>query len=636
MCGITGYLAFDNDVCGETHELLKKMNLEIAHRGPDADGFFFDEHIGFGHRRLSIIDVSSGQQPMHSDNQRYVIVFNGEIYNYLSINQKLESLGYKFATHSDTETIINAYQEWGVDCLEELNGMFAFAIWDKQDKSLFVARDRIGEKPLYFSTIDNKLFFSSELKALKKHPNFDFELCPEAVEDYMTFGYVPEPKSLYKNTYKLCSGYYFLIEQGQQDVNPVQYWDLPFKASDAAAPSNQEMIDKLKQATDIRMMAEVPLGAFLSGGVDSSAIVSMMSSLQSDPVNTVAIGFDVPEVNESEFAQLVAERYNTNHTLKVVDHESFDIIDRLANMYDEPFADSSALPTFKVCEAARKQVTVCLSGDGGDELFVGYRRYRLHANESHVRDKIPAWVRSLVFKPLAKLYPKLDWAPRFLRAKTTFESLSMSHSHAYLNSISKVREGDRQKLYSDSFKSKLGVYSSTRVFDRLVKNKTFQNPLKEAQYLDFKTWMPGDILTKVDRASMANSLEVRVPMLDHNFVEWAFTLPSSSSLVGKNGKANLKSALEDYLPHDNLYREKMGFSIPLADWIKGPLFEQISRAFNKPSFVSCGLFKSSVIGQLMSSHKKGSQNNADVIWSLFMLAKVIESDAQRIQSEQGQ
>ncbi|GBL04250.1 XrtA/PEP-CTERM system amidotransferase [Glaciecola sp. KUL10] len=626
MCGLSGYILLSKKAKA-TPEILKEMNAKIAHRGPDADGFYFDNQVGLAHRRLSIIDVSAGQQPMHSQDNRYVVVFNGEIYNYLSVNKTLEKRGYQFQTHSDTETILNAYDAWGKECLEHLNGMFAFAIWDKQEQVLFIARDRIGEKPLFYTIIDDTLFFASELKALKAHPSFDFDMCPKAIEDYMTFGYVPEPKTLYRHSNKLCSGHYFLVDSSTKEINPVEYWDVPHGDAEFEAPSDEETISRLKQVTDLRMMSEVPLGAFLSGGVDSSAVVAMMSQLQDEPVNSIAIGFDVPEVNESEFADIVAKRYQTNHTLEVVDHESFEIVDRLAEMYDEPFADSSALPTFKVCEAARKKVTVCLSGDGGDELFVGYRRYRLHANESKVREKLPLWLRRVIFKPLAFLYPKLDWAPRFLRAKTTFQSLALSHSEAYLNSISKIRLDERKSLYSSSFKQKLGDYCSVQVFKDLVNGKSFSDPIKEAQYLDLKTWMPGDILTKVDRASMANSLEVRVPMLDHTFIEWAFALPTTFSLKGKNGKAGLKKALEPHLSEDNLYREKMGFSIPLAEWLREPLYQKLQSALNEPDFVNQALFDVQKIDILLANHKKGNHDHSDALWSLFMLSNVICSDA---------
>jgi len=627
MCGISGYISLSGQQNIEQADMFA-MNRAIAHRGPDAEGYHFDQGLGFGHRRLSIIDVSSGQQPMHSDDQDITIVFNGEIYNYLDINKDLTSLGHTFNTKSDTETIIRAYQQWGIDCLSRLNGMFAFALWDKQKQHMLIARDRIGEKPLYYSKVDEDTFiFGSELKALKQHPKFTKALNYEAIEDFMTFGYIPEPKSLFVGTQKLQSGHYLLIKTGaSSSIVDKKYWDLPTQGTFDKRPEPKEIIEKLKAATDIRMMSEVPLGAFLSGGVDSSAIVALMANLQTEPVNTVAIGFDLPEVNESHFAQLVADRYNTRHHLEIVDHESFDIIDRLADIYDEPFADSSALPTFKVCEAAKKIVTVCLSGDGGDEIFVGYRRYRLHKAESAVRSVLPHWMRKAIFSPLAAIYPKLDWAPRFLRAKTSFQSLSMENWEAYLNSISKMRSNERNKLYSTCFKNKIKGYSSKQVFADLLKDKHFDDPIKEAQYLDFKTWMPNDILTKVDRASMANSLEVRVPMLDHHFVEWAFQIDTDNSLIDKNGKANLKKGLEPLLSDENLYREKMGFSIPLSKWLRGPLKERLLASLTNPVLASFDLFEHTQLQRLYDDHLSGRSDNADALWMVMVLSDVLNKE----------
>lgn len=628
MCGISGIVSLKQGASVD-RTILENMNQQIAHRGPDADGFFVEGCVGLGHRRLSIIDVAAGQQPMLNPQQDLVIVFNGEIYNYQAINQELRDLGYSIQTQSDTETILLAYQEWGVACLDKLNGMFAFALFDKQQQTLFFARDRIGEKPLYYSLLPSGDFiFASELKALKAHPDFDFIIDPRAVEDFMTFGYVPEPKSFYRDTYKLASGHYMTLDLSKSTPylpQPTQYWDVDWQAPEQAASEN-EIIEQLREKTAARMMSEVPLGAFLSGGVDSSAIVAMMAQSSQQAINTIAVGFDEPEVNESEFAQQVADRYQSNHHLEIVDHNSFETIEQLADMYDEPFADSSALPTFKVCEAARKQVTVCLSGDGGDELFVGYRRYRLHAQESRVRRMLPLALRKPVFGLLGKLYPKLDWAPRFLRAKTTFQSLALSDSQAYLHSVSKLRADQRDKLYSDSFKQELNGYSSGSVFEQLIAGKSFADPVKEAQYLDLKTWMPGDILVKVDRASMANSLEVRVPMLDPNFINWAFSIPLEDKLKGSNGKANLKKALEQHLPHDCMYREKMGFSIPLAQWLRGPLRERVRQSLSRPSFVAAGLFDSSKVNELIRQHQAASHNHADALWSLMILSDVIEND----------
>jgi len=343
-------------------------------------------------------------------------------------------------------------------------------------------------------------------------------------------------------------------------------------------------------------------------------------------VTTCSIGFDVPDFNETDFAKLVADRYQTNHKVEMVNHEDFDLIDQLIDIYDEPYADSSALPTYRVCELARKHVTVALSGDGGDELFAGYRRYRFHMAEQKLRDKIPLSIRKPVFGLLGKIYPKLDWAPQFLRAKTTFQSLAMTSSEAYLNSMSKLRSDERNSIYSDSFKKKLNNYSSNQVFSDVLEGKSFSDPLKEIQYLDYKTWVTGDINTKVDRASMAHSLEVRVPILDHKFVEWAFSVPSSLNLTNGEGKAIFKKELEPHVPNDNLYREKMGFSIPLAQWLRGPLREKMTLLLTSKTFDQTGIFNVDTIQKLISEHLSGKSDHAAALWTLMMLGMFIERE----------
>lgn len=638
MCGISGFIS----LTGESNidqALMKTMNRTQAHRGPDAEGYYFDHGIALAHRRLSIIDVSSGQQPMLSDDQKLVIVFNGEIYNFLDINKTLEAKGYSFKTHSDTETILNAYKEWGEDCLDHLTGMFAFVIYNKSNKSIFIARDRLGEKPFFFMQQDQGLYFSSELKVLQAHPNFEQKLNRQAVEDYLTLGYVPESKSIFANVHKLKPAHYMHFSIGNTpDLTQSRYWDLPElsqqdandinSADESATDSTSERLyQDFKETVGQRMMSEVPLGAFLSGGVDSSGIVAAMAQLSPDEkVTSCSIGFDVPKFNESEFAQAVASRYATNHHLDIVGHEDFSLIDKLIDMYDEPFADSSALPTYRVCEVARKYVTVCLSGDAGDELFAGYRRYKLHRNEESVRQKIPLAVRKALFTPLAKIYPKADWAPRFLRAKTTFQSLSMPSWKAYLNSVSKIREDDRLALYSDEFKKDLSDYSSDSVFQETLKGKSFNDPVKEAQYLDFNTWMPSDILVKVDRASMANSLEVRVPMLDHKFIEKYFKLGTRLNIDGAEGKALFKKSLEPHLPHDNLYREKMGFSIPLSEWLRGPLREKLETALFHPKFAKLAIFRQEKLRNMLDCHVQKKRDFGAELWTIFMLSQFVQKN----------
>lgn len=634
MCGIAGIFNLRAEAVSQP--LLKKMNDRQYHRGPDDEGYFVDGAIGLAHRRLSIIDIAGGHQPMLNQQESVVVVFNGEIYNFQAITDELKAKGYVFQHHGDTETIIHAWSEWGPECVHRFRGMFAFAIWDRQQQRLFLARDRLGIKPLHYAVLANgDLVFGSELKVLAEHPAFRREISPEAVEDFLALGYVPDPKTIFKQVYKLEAGHAVSIEVGQpaDRIQPYQYWDLPWQAEPLTASEVQdELIDRLREAVDIRMIAEVPLGSFLSGGVDSSAVVALMSQLQSDPVHTCAIGFDVPEFNESEFAQRVADRYHTEHHLEVVDHENFDLIDRLIDLYDEPYADSSALPTYRVCEVARRGVTVALSGDGGDELFGGYRRYRMHLHEEGLRSRIPFALRRSLFGPLGRYYPKADWAPQWLRAKTTFQSLSMDTTSAYFNSMSKLREDERQQLYSVQHKQQLSGYSASSVFHQALDGKGIEDPLKLIQYLDFKTWMPGDILTKVDRASMAHALEVRVPLLDHQFIEWAYRIPSSMNLRDGEGKFSFKKALEPHLSSDNLYRKKMGFSIPLAQWLRGPLAGKLKSTLLSEPVLDSGLFSSQQLQKMLNEHQSGRNDHADALWTLMMLGQFIISNENHSQT----
>jgi asparagine synthase (glutamine-hydrolysing) len=634
MCGISGIFSF-NPNSEIDADLLERMNNAQRHRGPNDQGYHISQGIGLGHRRLSIIDIAGGHQPIYNEDNSVVVVFNGEIFNHHQLQQQLEAKGHHFKTHSDTETIVHAWEEWGVQCVAHFRGMFAFILWDNNKKELFVARDRLGIKPLHYSLLSNgDVIFGSELKVLRQHPLCPNQLSHEAIEDYLTFGYVPDPKTIFNQVFKLSAGHYLHLKQGDKyrTVKPVQYWDLPWQTPELdQQPTEalaQTLIEQLKQAVDIRMEAEVPLGAFLSGGVDSSAIVAMMSQLSTQPITTCAIGFDVAEFNETDFAQLVADKYQTKHHVEIVNHENFALIDQLINIYDEPYADSSALPTYSVCELARKHVTVALSGDGGDELFAGYRRYRLHLAEQAVRNKIPHSIRKPLFGLMGKWYPKLDWAPQFLRAKTTFQSLAMTSSQAYLNSMSKLRYDQRQQLYSHHFKQKLSGYTAYQVFETVLAGKTFSDPLKEIQYLDYKTWIPGDINTKVDRASMAHGLEVRVPILDHQLIEWAFALPSQLNLLKGEGKALFKKALEPHLPHDNLYRKKMGFSIPLAQWLRGPLKSKMETLLSSPALAQTQIFNSQQLQHFMQEHISGKKDHADALWTLMMLAMFIKKESQ--------
>lgn len=627
MCGIAGLLNFDQQPIDQA--LLQRMNDVQLHRGPDAGDLYIKGPLGFAHRRLSIIDIASGQQPLLNVEQNAVIVFNGEIYNFKAIRDELQALGYQFHTHSDTEVILQAWKAWGKGCVEKLRGMFAFAIWDMQSETLFLARDRLGIKPLYYSLINGQQFaFSSELKSLQCIPQLNRNLDDRAIADYFTFGYIPDPKSIYAGVSKLPPGHTLTLHRGSKEPVIEQYWDPSFATtldvSDEVA-LQRELIERLTEAVDIRLISEVPIGAFLSGGVDSSAIVALMAGVMNDPVNTCSIGFDTPSFNETEFAELVAQRYHTNHQTRTVAVDDFDLLDSLAGMYDEPFADSSAIPTYRVCQLAKERVTVCLSGDGGDELFAGYRRHRWHMLEERIRSMVPSSLRKPVFNTLGNYYPKLDWAPKYLRAKSTFQALQRDALNAYLHTMSIIPEQVHSKLFTEEFDRRLQGYRPLDVFAEHQRNFDGDDPLSMIQYLDMKTYLPADILTKVDRASMAHSLEVRVPIIDHKFMEWSNQIPSHLKLQGREGKSIFKKALESHLPNDVLYRDKMGFGVPISRWLRGPLQERLKSRVLDGHLQPLGIFNQKTLERLVSEHIRGTGEHSAALWSLLMFESCLSN-----------
>jgi asparagine synthase (glutamine-hydrolysing) len=620
MCGIVGM--FDTRSKREIDlKLIERMNQTQFHRGPDEGGIHREPGLGFGHRRLSIIDLSSGQQPLFNEDGTVVVTYNGEIYNFRELAEELASLGHTFRTHCDTEVIVHAWEQWRESCVERFRGMFAFALWDRNRQTLFIGRDRLGVKPLYYALLDDGMFvFSSELKALAAHPGFVRDIDPHAVEDYFAYGYVPEPKTIFRKAMKLPPGHTLTLRPNQTRPEPREYWDVPFATHGSITDeeAEEELIVRLREAVKIHLVSEVPLGAFLSGGVDSSGVVAMMSGLMNEPVNTCSISFGDPKFNESAYAQKVADRYKTAHHVEQVDKDDFDLIDELAALYDEPFADSSAIPTYRVCELARKRVTVALSGDGGDENLAGYRRYRWHMHEERLRSAIPLAARKPIFGALGTLYPKADWAPKMFRAKSTFEALARDSVEGYLHTISIMSDFMRDKLFSDSFKRKLQGYQAVEVLQAHAKKSPAQDSLSLVQYLDLKTYLVGDILTKVDRASMAHALEVRVPLLDHKLVEWISGLPPSLKLRGGEGKYVFKKALEPHLSRDILYRDKMGFSVPLASWFRGPLRKRVSDALLGETLARTGMFNRSFLQEMMDHHQSGKRDYSAPLWTLLM------------------
>ena len=636
MCGIVGIM----DLSGKreiSRDLLARLNQTQLHRGPDEGSLHVEPGLGFGHRRLSIIDVATGQQPLFNEDGSIAVIFNGEIYNYQELIPELLQHGHVFRTRSDTEVIVHGWEQWGEDCVERFRGMFAFALWDRNRETLFLARDRLGVKPLHYAQLPGDLFiFGSELKSLTAHPAFVRELDPYAIEEYLALGYIPEPRTVYTAAKKLDPAHTLTVRRGQPVPAPREYWDVRFTLDNpiSGADAEAELVDRLRESVRLRMISEVPLGAFLSGGVDSSAVVAMMAEVSTEPVNTCSIAFSDPAYDETRFARQVADRYQTRHFVDKVASNDFDLIDVLAQTYDEPYADSSALPTYRVCQLARKHVTVALSGDGGDESFAGYRRYRLHAMEERLRSVLPLSIRRPAFGVLGRMYPKADWAPRVFRAKSTFQALARDSTGAYFHSVSILRDDMRRQLYSDLFKARLGGYSAAEVFRRHANNAHTDDPLALVQYLDLKTYLVGDINTKVDRASMAHSLEVREPLMDHPLVEWLASLPSSLKVRGQEGKVLLKKSMKPYLPRDIMYRPKMGFAVPLASWFRGPLRQRVVDALLGPRLADSGVFNRHYLQHLVDAHLSGARDYSAPIWTLLMfeafLRNTMEDGAQLV------
>ncbi|HSB98738.1 MAG TPA: XrtA/PEP-CTERM system amidotransferase, partial [Burkholderiaceae bacterium] len=635
MCGIVGIW----DSRGQrtiAREVLLRMNESQHHRGPDETGTHIAPGIALGHKRLSIIDLATGQQPLYNEDRSIVIVYNGEIYNYRELIPQLTALGHTFRTRSDTEVIVHAWEQWGEECVQRFRGMFAFALWDERRQALFLARDRLGVKPLFYAALpDGTWLFGSELKALLVHGGLKREVDPRSVDDYFTLGYVPEPRTIFTSAHKLAPGHTLLLRRGQPEPPPRRYWDVHFSGDNAISDQDaqHELVRRLQESVRLRMISEVPLGAFLSGGVDSSAVVAMMAGESAEPVNTCSISFDDPKFDETRFAQQVAERYATRHFVDRVETDDFDLIDTLASLYDEPYADSSAIPTYRVCQLARKHVTVALSGDGGDESFGGYRRYLLHLNEERFRAAMPLGLRQPLFGALARIYPKADWAPRFVRAKSTFQALARDTVNAYMHSVSIFRDDMRPQLYSSAFKRQLAGYRTADLFNEHAARAQTDDPLSLIQYLDLQTYLVGDINTKVDRASMAHALEVREPLMDHPLVEWLATLPSHLKVRSGEGKWLLKKSMEPHVPHDVMYRPKMGFAVPLVRWFRGPLRERVREAMTGERLAGCGMFEPAYLRTLVEQHESGARDYSAPLWTLLMfdafLRNVVAGEAAR-------
>jgi len=613
MCGICGIYEPGRETAIEC-AVLKPMADAIRHRGPDDDGFYTAPGVGLAFRRLSIIDVNGGHQPLSNEDGTIWIAFNGEIYNFQELNKRYLSTGHTFRTRSDTETIVHLYEELGEACFAELRGMFALALWDGRRKRLLLARDRIGKKPLFYSWDGRRLVFGSEIKAMWPAGGISKEMDVEALSDYFSYQYVPAPKTIYRNVRKLRPAHYLVVEGS--NIREVPYWDIHFDQPRQLSENDwcESFLEEYRTAVKSRLISDVPLGAFLSGGVDSSSVVALMNEVQT-PVTTCSIGFSEESYDEAGEARDFAKTLGANHFEQIVKPHAVDLLPKLAWHYDEPFADSSAVPTYYVSQEARRHVTVALSGDGGDENFAGYRRYKLTLREDQVRSRIPLSVRRNVFGPLGEWYPKLGWAPRMFRAKNTFQSLARDPLEGYYYGGSVCPPALKRQLFSPSLWKQLAGYDSLEVLRYHYDRADTLDPLSRIQYVDMKTYLVDDILVKVDRASMANSLEVRCPLLDHKLMELVAQMPSSLKLHKGQGKYIFKKALQRVLPSSVLNRAKKGFSVPVAEWFRGELKEFAHEAlFHQKD----DLLNESFLARCWKQHQRGQRDWSALLWCALM------------------
>jgi len=588
----------------------------ITHRGPNEQGMAIEGRAAMGMRRLSIIDIATGQQPIYNADRTKLIIFNGEIYNYRAIKKELETCGHKFRTNSDTEAILLAYEQYGPDCLSLFRGMFAFAIWDTADQSLFVARDRVGKKPLFYATTTGGEFvFGSELKVLLTHGGVDLEIDHGALDSYLTFGYVPEELCIFKNVHKLEPGHFLTFRNGE--IRTKRYWDFDFSGETLTQTEEHiagTLLDKLRDAVKVRLLSEVPLGAFLSGGVDSSAVVGLMTQIMDRPVKTFSIGFNEDSFDELKYARVAADHFNTDHHEFILTPDFVDVIDDLVWHFDEPFADPSALPTYMVSKLAREHVTVALSGDGGDELFAGYSRYVTDRDRSGL-ERLPAAVRKSLIRPLSQALP------HSARGKNYLFNISLDAAGRYIDSISHFNGPRKRSLYSRETKNKMnGTFQKGERLYRQISQSVESNDAVEALlYLDSKTYLPGDILTKVDRMSMASSLETRSPLLDHKLIEYVTRIPSSLKLKGRETKYIFKQAIRHLVPNEILHREKQGFGVPISEWINVQLKDRITSDLSDRRFLERGYFDAKYVRILLSEHSRGRRDHSHALWMLWML-----------------
>lgn len=613
MCGIAGIVSTDRGA-QQDGESIRKMCDAIVHRGPDDDGYYVYEGAGLGMRRLSIIDLSGGKQPIHSEDSSVWVVYNGEIYNFPELRRGLESRGHRFYTHSDTEVIVHLYEEMGADCVRELRGMFALALWDDRRRSLLLARDRLGKKPLHYALDGDRLLFGSEIKSLIAAAPKLAEVDREALLYYFQFGYIPDPFTAFRPIRKLPPGHLLEFEGGKVRVR--SYWDLPrFGTLDPKSETEclDELERRLEEAVRIRLISDVPLGALLSGGVDSSIIVALMAR-NSPRVKTFSIGFPHEDFSETTHARAVAEQFGTDHHEFVVNPDFNQTLDKVTRMLEEPFADASILPTYHVSRLARQHVTVVLSGDGGDEMYAGYDRYRNNL-QRHAFDLLPAWVGRAYRN---YLYPNL---PHGMRGRNFVYNASLGVRDRYIDGVSYLPPDLReQSVFSKDFLAFAAAQRSpAELYRSYYDNAPADDDLSRTQYLDAKTYMTADVLAKVDRMSMAASLEVRCPLLDHEFVEWSTSLAPRWKLHMGQSKYALKKLAERLgVPARTIHRPKQGFAMPLVHWFRNELKGGIGDILLEPRTLERGYFKGAGVRSMLEEHWRGRRDHSGSLWILLM------------------
>jgi asparagine synthase (glutamine-hydrolysing) len=613
MCGIAGVVSTTRE-SNITEALVHEMCEQIVYRGPDDEGLYVADGAGLGMRRLSIIDLSGGHQPVFNEDRSSWIVFNGEIYNFPDLRPDLEARGHHFRSHCDTEVIIHLYEDMGADCVQKLRGMFALAIYDKKQRKLTLARDRMGKKPLHYALHNGNLYFASEIKSILAVAPELAEVNSQGLLEYLYYGYVPEPITAFTGIQKLPPGHLLEFQDGKICIR--QYWDLP--QYNTHSPKNEEecleeLERRLFEATKIRLISDVPLGAFLSGGTDSSTVVALMARASSGPVKTFSIGFKKDDFNESNYARIVANTFGTDHHEMILEPDVVQTVEHLTSSLEEPFGDSSMLPTYYVSQMARQHVTVALSGDGGDEIFAGYDRYRIHADRQ-IFEHIPGWARKFYRN---QIFPRM---PNSMQGRKLSYNISLPWQERYVDGLSFIPAMERDTpILSDDFRKILQNSDDPgNVLRRYFAQAPAKDPVDQILYVDTKTYMVADILAKVDRMSMLNSLEVRVPILDHEFVEWVTGLPPEWKLRGKQQKYILRKLAERLgVPREVLYRQKQGFSLPLVHWMRNELKDMLMILL-EPRTLDRGYFQAAGVRKLMDDHLLRNKTMTGRIWRLLM------------------